>query len=139
MNISPSLFLEAIVQSPDEPKRKTIENHEFLITNLARLKSLSVQKPGERPASAATTVIEDAAIFIPLEGIIDFTQERLRLEKEITKITAELATVLKKLNNEDFLNKAPEQVIQKVQDKHKTLTQKQQKLQTTLDKIQNLI
>ena len=81
---------------------------------------------------------DDATIFVHLEGIIDFAQEINRLNKEINKLSNELNIVSKKLNNDDFLSKAPEDVVDKVKEKHETLMEKQEKLQMNLDKIREL-
>lgn len=138
MNISPSLSLAVTVHSQEESAQKTIEQYKDMIINLARLKSLSVENTGRRPKSAATSVVDTATIFVHLEGIIDFAQEMNRLNKEINKLDNELGLVSKKLSNEDFLNKAPRDVVEKVKEKHETLMEKQQKLQTNLDKIKEL-
>jgi valyl-tRNA synthetase len=138
MNISPSLSLGVSAQSQDELTRKAIQQHRDMIINLARLNSLSVGNAVERPKSAATAVVNDATIFVSLEGIIDFAKEIERLEKEINKLTNESATVSKKLNNEDFLRKAPVEVVEKVKAKHDVLVEKQQKLLSNLTKIKAL-
>ena len=80
-------------------------------------------------------MVNNASIFVELEGIIDFAKEIQRMEKEINKLAIELTKVSKKLENEGFLNKAPADVIQKVQDKQSLLLEKQQKLQMNLDRI----
>jgi valyl-tRNA synthetase len=138
MNISPSLSLGVSAQSQDELTRKAMQQHRDMIINLARLNSLSVGNAVERPKSAATAVVNDATIFVSLEGIIDFAKEIERLEKEIDKLTNESATVSKKLNNEDFLRKAPAAVVEKVKAKHDLLVEKQQKLLSNLTKIKEL-
>ena len=138
MNISPMLSLDVSVHSQEDSTKETIQQYTDMIINLARLKSLSVENTEQRPKSAATSVVEDATIFVSLEGIIDFKQEIQRLEKEINKLASELTKVSKKLNNEDFLKKAPEHVVEKVKEKHETFIQKQQKLQMNLDKIKAL-
>ncbi len=138
MNISPSLSLAVSAQSQDESTKKTIQQHRDMIINLARLKSLSVGNAAKRQKSAATAVVNDATIFISLEGIVDFAKEIERLEKEINKLTNESATVSKKLNNEDFLRKAPVEVVEKVKAKHGLLVEKQQKLLSNLNKIKEL-
>jgi valyl-tRNA synthetase len=135
MNIAPSLSLQVQVQSEDEPTRQIITSHQDLIINLAKLDSLTVEKLGQRPKSSATAVVSRASIFVSLEGIIDFAKETNRLEKEIKKLAGELGTVAKKLGNEGFLNKAPADVIEKVRQKQSALLEKQQKIQTNLDKI----
>jgi valyl-tRNA synthetase len=138
MNIAPSMKLDVIVQSADEALRRTISEHQDLVINLARLKGITVEMPGVRPKSAATAVVENASIYVSLEGIIDFTKEIERLEKEISKLGNELKKVVKKLVNEDFLSKAPHNVVNKVKTKHSELVEKQQKLQTNLDTIKSV-
>jgi valyl-tRNA synthetase len=138
MNISPSVSLAVSVHTQEESTREAIDQYKGMIINLARLESLSVENTARRPKSAATSVVDDATIFVHLEGIIDFAQEINRLNKEINKLSNELNIVSKKLNNEDFLSKAPEDVVDKVKEKHETLMEKQQKLQTNLDKIREL-
>ena len=138
MNISPTLALEVLIQSEDEKTRKVMETHRDLIIYLARLSSLEVQNTGKRPKSSVTAVVNSASIFVFLEGIIDFSKETQRLEKEIKKLTTELTTVAKKLQNEGFLSKAPSDVIEKVRDKQGVLLEKQQKIQKNLDRIKAL-
>ncbi len=138
MNISPSLSLAVSAQSQDQSTKKTIQQYQNMIINLARLKSLSVGNEVERPKSAATVVVNDATIFVSLEGIVDFAKEIERLEKEINKLSSESAMVSKKLNNEEFLSKAPPLVVEKVKAKHDLLVEKQQKLLSNLDKIKEL-
>jgi len=138
MNISPSLSLAVSVHSQEESTRGTIEQYKDMIINLARLKSLSVENTGQRPKSAATSVVDNATIFVNLEGIIDFAQEINRLDKEINKLSNELSIVSKKLRNEDFLSKAPKDVVEKVREKQESLMEKQQKLRMNLDKIREL-
>jgi valyl-tRNA synthetase len=138
MNIAPSLSLQVQVQSDDRHTRKICQAHQDLIINLARLSSLTVENPGQRPKSSATAVVNSASIFVSLEGIIDFAKETQRLERAIKKLAAELTTVAKKLENEGFLTKAPADVVEKVRQKQSALLEKQQKIQTNLDKIKEV-
>ncbi|MCD4777689.1 MAG: valine--tRNA ligase [Desulfobacterales bacterium] len=138
MNIAPSLTLEASVQSQDELKIETIKQYQDIIINLARLKSFSASESGIKPKSSATAIVNGASIFVSLEGIIDFAKEAGRLEKEINKLAKELSAVSNKLSNENFLNKAPADVVEKVKEKNMALLEKQQKLQANLDKIKKI-
>ena len=135
MNLAPSLALPVMVQSEDGQTREVIESHKDLVINLARLSALTVENLGQRPKSSATAVVNNASVFVDLEGIIDFAKEIQRLEKEINKLAIELTKVGKKLENEGFLSKAPADVIEKVRDKQSALLEKQQKLQMNLDRI----
>jgi len=138
MNIAPSLALEAVIQTDAKTVHTKAEANRQMIVNLARLTAFTVQPAGEKPKAAATGLISDATIFVPLEGIIDFDKETGRLEKELGKLTGELTGIAKKLGNEDFLAKAPENVVQKVRNRHVELLEKQQKLEANLNRIQVL-
>jgi len=139
MNISPSVALSVVVQSEDGGVLEKLLENQMEIVDLARLSAFSVQKPVLRPKAAATAIVQDATVFVLLEGIIDFAREAGRLEKEIDKLATELAGVSKKLHNEDFLNKAPADVVEKVVEKHKELIEKQGKLQAHLERIRSMI
>ena len=102
------------------------------------MKSLEVRKPGRRPASSATSVFGNCTIFVSLQGIIDFELEKERLNKEIGKVTKELEGINKKLSNEDFLQKAPQEVVQKVGEKGEKLGEKRKKLEDQLGTVSQM-
>jgi valyl-tRNA synthetase len=135
MGIAPGMALEVVIHANDAAARSTVEAHREIIINLARLKSLAVTANPERPRASATAVARGATIYVRLEGIIDFAREIERLEKELGKLAKEASSVAKKLHNQDFLAKAPAEVVAKVRAQQQELTDKQQKLQATLDKI----
>ena len=138
MNIPPSQMLRVTVQADKESIRQTIDEHRDMITTLARLETLLIETPGTKPAAAATSILDNAVVFVSLEGIMDFEKEAKRLEKEIQKLTTELDPVAKKLSNQNFLSKAPAAVIQKVKEKQKHLDQRRRKLKSNLDRINQL-
>ncbi|MCI8539447.1 MAG: valine--tRNA ligase [Oscillospiraceae bacterium] len=63
-----------------------------------------------------SVVTPDAHIYIPLAELVDLEKEKARIEKELEKAKANLASLEKKLSNESFVSKAPEQVIAGVRD-----------------------
>ncbi|MBE9580344.1 MAG: valine--tRNA ligase [Proteobacteria bacterium] len=132
MNVPPSLLVEATVQSPDEKMRQTLDKHRNIIVNLAKLARLEVTPPGERPASCATSVFGNSTIFVSLKDIIDFKAEEERLSKGIAKITKELEGVERKLNNEAFLTRAPQDVVEGVRAKQEDFLEKKDRLEEHL-------
>jgi valyl-tRNA synthetase len=139
MNINPSAKLDAAVVSDRSAVQETVETHGGLITHLARLNSLRVQKNENQSATSATAIVTDAIILVELEGVVDFAQEAQRLEKEIGKLAKELSGIDKKLSNQGFLSKAPEQVVTEVREKQALLSEKREKLSTTLDKVKSFV
>jgi valyl-tRNA synthetase len=138
MNISPSVNLAATIQTADSNIKSVTEQHRDIIVNLAKLVAFKVTENAAKPKSSATAVVGGATIFVPLEGIIDFSKEALRLEKEMNKLEKEMSGVSKKLANDDFLNKAPHDVVEQVKAKHADLQEKQQKLASHLERIKAL-
>ncbi|MFZ7126284.1 MAG: valine--tRNA ligase [Desulfobacterales bacterium] len=135
MNLAPGLKLKARLQSDMETLCATANHYRELVMNLARLDTLIVEPVGNRPKAAATSVIEGATLYVPLEGVIDFEQEAARLQKEIDKIDVELVKVSRKLENADFLRKAPDDVVAKVREQHETMVGKREKLEANLNRI----
>ena len=138
MNIAPAMKLNVTVQTDEADITRRMQDHQDLIANLARLESLTISPVGKKPRAAATSVIEGATIFVSLAGIIDFSQEAARLQTEIGKIDAELATLNKKLGNEDFLSKAPEAVVDKVRTQQAAFSEKREALEMHLSRIEAL-
>ncbi len=138
MSIAPSLKLAVVLHSDDESMRRIVDAHRDLVTNLARLDRLEVEIPGDKPKASATAVIDNATLYVSLEGIIDFQQEAARLRKAIAKAETEIAKLDRKLNNADFLNKAPENVVAKVRDQHAGFAEKQKALASHLERIEEL-
>jgi valyl-tRNA synthetase len=67
---------------------------------------------GELPKSSAQTVLDEATVVLPLAGAIDIGVERARLAKERDKAMGEARKVAQKLNNADFVKRAPEEVVE---------------------------
>jgi valyl-tRNA synthetase len=66
---------------------------------------------GEMPKGAAQAVVDEATVVLPLAGTIDLDAERVRLTRERDKAAAEAAKLAKKLDNADFVARAPEDVV----------------------------
>jgi len=77
-------------------------------------------------------VIKGAEVYVPLEGILDLTQERDRLQKEMAKTSKDIETFSRKLLNKDFIDKAPKAVVAKDTAKLADLKVKHEKLAQSL-------
>ena len=74
-------------------------------------------------------------IFIPLHGIIDLDLEKSRLQKRINELNMHLVTVNNKLENKDFLKRAPEDVILGEKDKKENMVLELEKITKNFDMI----
>jgi len=102
------------------------------IRHLARLEELVVEARAKKPAHCATAVLEGFNVFIPLEGIIDFEAEKARLTKKKEDLEAQLRFIEKKLENKNFVNKAPEKVVNLEKQRAKNLKEQIARLKETL-------
>jgi len=136
MNISLAKKLDVILRTGDEKKLQMIERQNLYISELSRLKNLSITRNGKEPKMAATAVVEDIEIFVLLEGVIDIQEERNRLSRELEKINSDIATLNKRLSNRDFINRAPKDVVEKDREKYQSLTVIAEKIQQNLSRLE---
>jgi valyl-tRNA synthetase len=76
-------------------------------------------------------------VFVPLAGMIDLDQERERLRKEIEEKERFLEGVEKKLNNPQFVNKAPDEVVDRERQKKEDATAELDRLRTNLADLED--
>jgi valyl-tRNA synthetase len=113
-----------------------IERHRSSIVSLANISEMTIDQEMVRPHLSATAILDDMEIYVPLEGLIDVDVERTRLTRELKKIQEDVERLEAKLTQRDFLEKAPEEIIDKEQAKHHGLRERAVKLAQALESIQ---
>jgi valyl-tRNA synthetase len=139
MNVPPATQVEVFLQSPETAAVGALSRHQQAIKILARVRELHCNADGGPPAAAAKAVVDQVDLFLPLAGIIDFAEEARRLEKELQKLGKDLDQAQRKLSNEDFLAKAPAEVVAKEKEKLQGWTEKLTKLKTHRERIRELM
>ena len=137
MNVPPAVQVEATIFGPDT-LTGLLELYGDYVSDLANLSTLGVGRDGEPPRMAASAVIGELEVFVPLKGVLDVKEESSRLQKEISKLESELDRTRKKLANNDFLTRAPEDIVAKQRDKFVRLGGKLEKLLTQLNTLMKL-
>ncbi len=92
----------------------------------------------EAPAKALTIVQGGVAAYLPLGGLVDIEAERDRIAGEMEDLTKRLADVEIRLQNQDFVTKAPEQVVQRERDKRDELRERWTRLRERLEELEAL-
>jgi valyl-tRNA synthetase len=131
MRINPAQKIKALIKVSGAQKQVLADNINYL-SALARIDALSLGEDIAKPSGAATAVVAGIEIYIPLADIIDINKERQRLEKEIAKLGEELKKVETKLNNKEFMHKAPIAEIDRVKGKAVEIKENKQKLEDNL-------
>jgi len=129
VNIPPGLYISVRLKGGnlDFVRRK-----EEYLKRLARVEAIEYLSSDEVVKGEATTVVGDTDIYIPVRGILDFEAERKRLEKEISKVKKELEGIGKKLANENFVTRAPEELVQQTRERKEELEKKLSRLRAIL-------
>ncbi|PWN06431.1 valine--tRNA ligase [Rhodohalobacter mucosus] len=135
MNLAPKTELELIIKPKDASLGTGIQAASWVYKKLLPLKSFTVEPSAEKPKASAAAVIGGSEIYIPLEGLIDLDKERSRINKEIERLEGFLKGIEKKLSNEQFVNNAPEAVVEKERMKKSDTETSLQKLRAQLDEF----
>jgi valyl-tRNA synthetase len=102
---------------------------------LAKIETLTLARDGARPSVAASGVVRGAEVFLPLEGLIDLGEERARLAREADKLFHDLESSRKKLRNQDFLDKARPDVVERERHRLTTLEESLEKLRRAQESL----
>ena len=111
MDISPGKALPVLLQGACEEDVARAELHTLLLQRVGRVESVTALDANDEPPPAATALLGDLRLLVPMKGLIDIDAERARLTKQLEKVQAELAKANGKLANEKFVNNAPEAVV----------------------------
>jgi valyl-tRNA synthetase len=115
---------------------KMLEQYQTYIVSLTNISEMVIDQDMVRPAMSATAVLEQMEIYVPLAGLIDVELERTRLRRDLKKIEDDVVKLEVKLARRDFLDKAPEEIIEKEQAKYQGLRERAGKLVEALESIQ---
>ncbi|HET8807722.1 MAG TPA: valine--tRNA ligase, partial [Methylophaga sp.] len=121
MNIAPKKSVPVLLKDAAELDQQRLRQNRDFISKLANLESVELLR-GEAPA-AATALVGKMEILIPLEGLIDKDAEIARLDKEIIKLDKIIKQSSGKLSNENYVAKAPADVVAKEREKLAELEQ----------------
>lgn len=116
--------------------QKILKEHEPIIRSLARLDSVVLGDHLDKPAHSATVIVQKMELFIPLEGLIDLEKEQSRLSKRLRELEAHLGNLKKKLANDDFLQRAPEKVVNQERNKFGDMAEEYELVKSNLEMLQ---
>jgi valyl-tRNA synthetase len=137
MNIKPGERIPIIVGAPDEKLRHVFSSAREQISRLVRASEVSVSERLDAPRASARAVLSGGAeLAVPLEGLIDFEQERRRLQREQEKLQAEAAKLEAQLGNPNFVSRAPEERVNEVRERIAAIAQQSSQLQQTVENLQ---
>jgi valyl-tRNA synthetase len=135
LNISPGKEANLTIRG-NEDKCNMLRENENYLKRSAKIDEIHSGETIEKPTQSATAVVQGLEIFVPLADLIDLSKEIDRLEKQIKDMEGRLNAVTRKLENTNFVERAPESVIRHVRDKMQTYESDLSKLQQNLEALQ---
>ena len=137
MQIKPSEPIPVLIGAPDEKLRAVYAANTNQITRLLRASKVSISDQLDAPrASARAVLVGGAEVAVPLEGLIDFEQERNRLAKEKEKLAAEAAKLEAQLANPQFAERAPAEKVDEVRARIADIAQRTAQLDQTIANLE---
>jgi len=132
MNVAPSKNVDLKIKCSKD-QSDLISQNKKLFMALAKIDSYDYGSSMERPPQSATAVVHGMELYIPLDGLVDLDKEKMQLEKRKIKIEGLLIGIDKKLSNKQFINNAPENVVDGERKKGVNLRDELTKINSNLE------
>jgi valyl-tRNA synthetase len=137
-SIALGLNIAAFVVPQDERSQKILTHHKALLVKFCKLSELHFEDRKSRSKCAVTPVQFkgfSVDVVIPLEGLVDIDEEIKRLQKNIEKVKKDINILTQKLNNENYIKNAQEDLVENDKNLLKESESKFRTLQDSLNRL----
>jgi valyl-tRNA synthetase len=135
MNIPAATMLPLVLANASPQTAIRARHWSEFIQRLARISEISFADAP--PQGAVQLVVRGDVAALPLKGVIDLDAERSRLAKEMAKADADIARVDAKLNNPNFVSRAPEEVVEEEKEKREEALARKAKIAEALQRLKD--
>jgi valyl-tRNA synthetase len=135
LNLSPGLELKAYVKTLNEKAQDVLSGNLAYLKKLAKVEVVKIGPDVMKIKGSSVAVRNHVEVYVPLEGLLNLDIEIDRLRKEEARIEESLIFLSKKLHSEDFMKRAPKDVIAKEQEKHEECLRKKERILENLRKL----
>ncbi len=126
--------LELWAAEPNDAVRARLATWRPALERLARIADIREGLPGT--TDGTLQVVVDAVTYVlPLAGHVDLAEERARLDREIEKLQRDVAAIDKKLDNPQFVAKAPAAVVEEQRERRSAGTETLERLKAAMARI----
>ena len=133
LNVAPAAKVPLLIKDAEPFATHRIERHRENFVRLARVDKFEVVEA--LPQGGVQTVVDGATLILGLGEVVDLVKERERLGKEIGKLDAELAKIVAKLANANFLAKARPEVVDEQRERQVDVTRDRDRLRAAYDRL----
>ena len=138
MNIKSSLPVDLVLENVPAAVAAMLFREAPIVKRLTNAREIRVNEPGD-PGESATAALSCGVLRLPLLGVVDFTAELRRLDKDIAKVDADAAFIEKKLGREDFVAHAPAAVVAKDRRRLEELLEKRALLAASRERVAGIV
>ncbi|HWR88886.1 MAG TPA: class I tRNA ligase family protein, partial [Dissulfurispiraceae bacterium] len=138
LNIPPAVEIRADIRALSRDIEEVLRENIVPMMKLTRSSKIAIGREVAKEKGSAVSVKDGMEIYVPIRGLLNVDAEISRLVKERTKIDDALALINRKLFNEDFLNHAPKDVVQKERGRCDELHRKKQKIEENLELLKTV-
>lgn len=135
VNVPLSKKIEIMIRPSNETILHYLVAGQSYIERFCNPEALDINVSIQSPEKAISAVVSGAEIYLPLAGLIDIDKELVRLEKELAKLQSEVDRVQKKLNNANFISRAPEHVVEEERVKERDYMDKRDKVLARINEL----
>jgi valyl-tRNA synthetase len=129
------LELKAYIKTLSAGAEAVLSGNLTYLKKLARADVIEIGPNVKKMKGSSVAVRNHVEVYVPLEGLLNLDIEIERLKKEVAKIEESIIFLSKKLQSENFLKKAPKDVIAKEQEKHEECLSKKERVLENLQKL----
>ncbi|QDY99232.1 valine--tRNA ligase [Nitratireductor mangrovi] len=133
MNVPASATAPLAVIGASQETKERLKRHQPAIHRLARV--TEIVERAEAPKGSAQIVVGEATACLPLGELIDLKAEAARLEKEIARLDGEISRIQKKLANEKFVARAPDEIVASEREKMAEFQASRDRVKTALSRV----
>jgi valyl-tRNA synthetase len=133
MNIPPATLTPLVLAGASAETQARAHRWSDVVKRMARLADISFTDIP--PEGALQLLVRGEVAALPLKGVIDFSAERARLDKELAKAEADIKRVDAKLANEKFVANAPEEIVEEEKEKRGAAVARKAKILEALERL----
>src|SRR5262249_16139547 len=133
LNVPAAAKLRLLVVGGNDETGRRLDIHRAAIERLARIEG--IEAAATAPKASLQIVVGEAVYALPVGEVIDLKAKSARLEKEISKLTDEIAKIDAKLGNANFVSRAPEEVIEEQRERRRQAEMTLARLRAALKRL----
>ena len=140
LNVGAKKKQDLIILAENQEYKDLLDGLKGQFVNLANSNEVNVYLKDEytgNKENLVNLVFNEFSVLMSLDDLMDYEQERKRLKDEIKRLEGEIKRASGKLNNENFVSKAPESVVNKEREKLDNYKDLLEKTQSSLDEIKD--